>query len=310
MRLIKVKAATLKEKNGLEKILRRHGVSSYDINETNDYYVFEILTTEKVTGRITEDLEKVGFGKSFEKGIITLPVQAAIPSPKKKEFAPTIADEEIEADIKQNASTNWIFLSFVGLAAAIIGFGLMSNNFIALMGGMLIAPLLYPMIGSSFFLLKRKPREIANNLRSEAWGLTVPVVVGIILALFLPNLPYTELVLSRGIITLFDVAVAVLAGAAGALSVSTRQLGGFSGVALAVALMPPAVTVGIALGYQDLMLLKGAVLLTLVNVLMIHLASIIVFTVLGYYVTKKDENAKKTAIKNNNLANHKRKKAK
>ena len=295
MRLVKVKVKEASDRKNLEKVLSKNRIISYDIYKTKNYFVYEILLTDKMAGVITEELEQAGFGKSFDKGIIGLPVQAAIPCVRKKEYVPTIADEEIEEDIKNNASTNWIFLSFVGLSAAIIGFGLMSNNIVAIMGGMLIAPLLYPIIGSSFYLLKGKPKLISKNLRSEAWGLTVPVITGIILAIFFPELPYTDMIISRTMITMFDVGVAVFAGAAGALSVSTRQLGGFSGVALAVAVMPPAVTVGITMGYGDVFFLKGALFLVLMNVIMIHLASVIVFTALGYY--KNRNNNKKPASK-------------
>lgn len=302
--IISLKTSSLKEKRAIEKMLKKHHLVSYEVIRTKKYYKFEILTPTKESGSITEDLKKLGFGRSFERGIIIHQVEASIPSLRKKEYTPTISDEEIKEDIKNKATTNWIYLSFVSLAALIIALGLLGDNFIVVIGGMLIAPLLYPIIGNSYFLLTGYRTSLKQTFSAEMWGLSAAIVFGIIIAVIVPaQLAYNDLVLSKSVITVFDIGVAIFAGAAGALSVSTRQLGGFSGVALAVALMPPAVTVGIGLGIADITIASGAFLLTIVNVIAVHMASIIIFTVLGYAPKRVAQEQK-----NNNKKNKKNKK--
>lgn len=294
--LINVKTKSVKEKKEIEKILKKHGLVSYEVIRTKKYFKFEILSPIKITGKVTKDLQAIGFGRSFERGIVIHAVEATIPPLRKKEFTPTISNEEIVNDIEGHAHTNWIYLAFVSLASIIIALGLLSNNIIVVIGGMLIAPLLYPLVGNSYYLLLGYRKLLKNTISSEMWGITAAIVCGIIFALIAPSaVPYNELIAGRANLNFFALGVAVFAGAAGALSVSTRQLGGFSGVAIAVALMPPAVTTGLGLGFLDLNLATGAFFVTMVNVLCVHFSSIIVFSMLGYTLKKK----KKENNKNN-----------
>ena len=67
--IIIVKTDKLKEKKQIEKILKKYGIISYEINKTKDFYKFEILSTQKRTGDITAELQNIGFGKSLENGV-------------------------------------------------------------------------------------------------------------------------------------------------------------------------------------------------------------------------------------------------
>ena len=153
---------------------------------------------------------------------------------------------------------------------------------------MLIAPILYPIIGSSYFLLKSNFRKVSKTITSEMWGILLAIFWGMIIAEVINTMKINPLLLGRSTISFFDIGISIFSGAAGALSVATRNLGEFSGVAIAVALIPPAVTIGIGIGMSNMMLLSGAVGLTLVNLIGVHLASILTFSVLGYNNIKKD----------------------
>ena len=283
MKLIKVIARSTKEKKIILDILEKNKIISYDYTTTGKkFYKFEIVTTDQETGTLLGELEKAGFGKSFENSITVLDVKASVPPRRKKELAPTISDEEIEADIKKGATLNWVYVSFVSLAAIIIAFGLLGDNIIVVIGGMLIAPILYPIIGTSYYLMKSKFRKVSKTVSSEMWGVLLAIFWGMIISGIVKGVNLNPLLVGRSVISFFDIGIAIFSGAAGALSVATRNLGEFSGVAITVALIPPAVTIGIGIGMSNVVLLAGAIGLTLVNLICVHLASILTFSILGY----------------------------
>jgi uncharacterized membrane protein len=76
-------------------------------------------------------------------------------------------------------------------------------------------------------------------------------------------------------------ALALASGAAAALSLTTGLSSVMVGVMVAVALLPPAVTLGLMLGHGDIDLAAGAGLLLAINVVCINLASKVVFFVKG-----------------------------
>ena len=283
MKLIKVIARSAKEKKLVLDILKKKKIVSYDFVSTGKkMYKFEIISTDQETGPLLGELEDSGFGKSFENAITIVDVKASVPSRRKKELAPTISDEEIEADIKKGSSLNWVYVSFISLSAIIIALGLIGNNIIVVIGGMLIAPILYPIIGSSYYMLNSNFRKVSKTISSEIWGILLAIFWGMIIAEVVNVMKLNPLLVGRSIISFFDVGIAIFSGAAGALSVATRNLGEFSGVAIAVALIPPAVTIGIGIGISNPVLLSGAIGLTLINLIGVHLSSVLTFTILGY----------------------------
>jgi len=283
MKLIKIIARSNKEKKAILEVLEKKKIVSYDFVTTGKkFFKFEILSTDKETGSLLGEFENLGFGKSFENSITILNVKASVPARRKKELAPTISEEEIEADIKEGASLNWIYISFISLSAIIIALGLLGDNIIVVIGGMLIAPILYPIIGSSYFLLKSNFKKVSKTISSEMLGVLLAIFWGMVIAGILNDIKINPLLLGRSVISFFDIGIAIFSGAAGALSVATRNLGEFSGVAIAVALIPPAVAIGIGIGMANTILLSGAIGLTLVNLICVHLASILTFSILGY----------------------------
>ena len=282
MKLIKVLARSLKEKKLVINILSKNHIVSYNFVSGKKFYKFEITATNEETGPLLNELEKSGFGKSFWNSITVIDIKASVPSRKKKELTPTTSEEEIEEDIKNGASLNWIYVGFISLAAIIIALGLLGGNIIVVIGGMLIAPIIYPIIGSSYFMLKGNFRKASKTLMSESWGILLAIFWGLIITGVISHTKMNPLLLGRSIISFYDVGIAIFSGAAGALSVATRNLGEFSGVAIAVALIPPAVAIGIGIGMSNWILLSGAVGLTLINLICVHLAAILTFSVIGY----------------------------
>jgi uncharacterized membrane protein len=83
-----------------------------------------------------------------------------------------------------------------------------------------------------------------------------------------------------------SLAVAVGAGVAGSLSLTTGVSSALVGVMIAVALIPPAATVGIGIAWARPMVSLGAGVLVLVNLLSINLAALVVLRYSGYRPTR------------------------
>jgi uncharacterized hydrophobic protein (TIGR00341 family) len=106
---------------------------------------------------------------------------------------------------------------------------------------------------------------------------------------------------SRTQVGLGDIAIALAAGVAGTLSFTKGLPSALIGVMVAVALLPPTVTVGMLLGSGNTALVPGAVQLVLVNVICVNLGAVTTFFFKGvrprtWWETKKAEKATRTAI--------------
>ncbi len=283
MKLVKVTATKKKEKKEILKILKKSKIVSYDVISNKKIHKFEIITVNEETGPLLEQLRSKGFGRSFKESIIVLDVGATVPKRRKKETKPLLSKEEVENNIQGGGGLTWVYISFMALSAIIVSLGMLGDNVIVVIGGMVIAPLLFPMMGSSYFLLNDISfSKFKESIFSEIWGIFLAIFWGFIIGSIVSNTIPNQLIIGRSIVSFFDVGIAIFAGAAGTLSVSTGKLGELSGVAIAVALVPPAVTIGIGLAIGNILILTGALILTLINIICVHFSSMLTFAALGY----------------------------
>lgn len=281
-RKLSVNASSIKEKKSIEELLKKQGIISYQISKWDGIFRFSILVNKEDTRKLENELQKLGFGKSFQKGIIVQDIVCSYPPLKRKQVFATISDSEIKEDIIENTTPTWIYMGFVILAALVIGMGMLSNNMIVVIGGMLIAPVLYPIIGNSYYFLSANPKEVINHMKTTSISFLIPLLIGAILGLVSHPLVVNEIILGRSILTVYDLGVAAFAGAAGTLSLVTRKLSGFSGVTIAVAVLPPIVVSGIGIGMLNLPIFLGALIVTLMNIVIIQISSLTLLKVVGY----------------------------
>ncbi|MGR8920545.1 MAG: DUF389 domain-containing protein [Gammaproteobacteria bacterium] len=175
------------------------------------------------------------------------------------------------------------FIGMLGLASAIASLGLLQNSPAVVIGSMLLAPLMTPMIGLGLALGQ------ANLTLARTCGKTI--VLGIVLTLFVSYLlgsvvPSGETlpdeVLSRGGPNVLDLLIAVFAAAAATFCMARPGISGaIAGVAIATALVPPLCSVGISFAYADFGNGIGAATLFTTNLFAIIVTSSFTFTFLG-----------------------------
>ena len=139
------------------------------------------------------------------------------------------------------------------LSTVIATFGLISNSAPAIIGAMIIAPLMGPVISFAYSIDSTDWALARRSLLTIATG-TALVILLAFLSTWLIGLRITESeILSRTSPTLLDLGIAMAAGAAAAFSFTKKSIvNSIAGVAIAVALVPPLAVTGIGLAYSTM----------------------------------------------------------
>jgi uncharacterized hydrophobic protein (TIGR00271 family) len=169
------------------------------------------------------------------------------------------------------------------LAATIAAYGLLANSPAVVIGAMIVAMLLGPIMGTSLALVDGDILLLRKGVFSLIVGIAGVMVMALILGLIHKNVPLTDEIMSRTAPNLLDLMVALAGGAAGAYAtVSPRLSVAFIGVAIATALVPPLVAASLLLARSELELAFGALLLALTNMVAIQFASSVVLWISGF----------------------------
>lgn len=221
--------------------------------------------------------------------IVVLPVEAAVlPTPSAEEVeaetkqAKNVAlREEIYQDVRRGADLNIDFLTLTFLSAVVAALGINADNVAAVIGAMVIAPLLGPLLAFSFGSAIGNPQLMRQSAQTALAGLAVGFLTAFGLGATIDvDLNSSEL-LSRTELGLDSVALALASGAAAALSVLTGISSVLVGVMVAVAILPPSVAVALLLGAGEVSLALRAFALLATNIVCVNLASQLVFALKG-----------------------------
>ncbi|MFW5981619.1 MAG: TIGR00341 family protein [Halanaerobiaceae bacterium] len=180
------------------------------------------------------------------------------------------------AENKSEVNSHYILLVF--LSAVIATMGLILDNVAVIVGAMVIAPVLGPLLALTIGIMLADYRLIRKGIAAEILAITIAITVGATFALFLPEAELSNSLYIRMYPNIGDLFIALAAGGAGAYSLIKNQLeSGLIGVMVAAALIPVMATIGVGVGLGFMAMVWGASILLVVNLLSILLANIIVF---------------------------------
>ncbi len=198
-----------------------------------------------------------------------------------------LASEEAYAElfqqVRESARFSTTFGVLLTLSVLLAALGLFQNSGPVIIGAMILAPLMAPIVSLSLGLVR-----LDNGLmRTSAATLSKCVALALgLAALFAWLMPFghlTDQMASRIHPTLLDLGVAIISGLAAAYAYSREEVAkSLAGVAIAVALVPPLTVSGIGIGWGDLHMFWGAMLLFLTNLVGILAAAGVLFFVLGF----------------------------
>jgi uncharacterized hydrophobic protein (TIGR00271 family) len=174
------------------------------------------------------------------------------------------------------------FLTMLSLAAVVASMGLLQNSPAVVIGSMLLAPLMTPMLGCGLALAQANPTLGNRALYAVVIGLLFTLAISTTIGFLTPGKELTAQILARGDPTVLDLVVAAASAAAAAYALARPSLAGsIAGVAIATALVPPLCSVGLSLAYRDYLNAEGALLLFGTNFIAIVLSAAITFRIMG-----------------------------
>ncbi len=202
-----------------------------------------------------------------------------------------IAREELTAAAEGLAPSLQTYVIMTIVSALIATAGLLLDSPAVVVGSMVIAPLVGPAMAASVGTVVNDQELFSRGVRLQVGGLVLAVITAALFAIFVR---YTNLIAPLADVTtvpeirervapdFLSLVVAVGAGVAGVVSLTSGVSTALVGVMIAVALIPPAATVGIGLAWGAPLVTLGSGVLLLVNVLSINLAALVVLWYTGY----------------------------
>jgi uncharacterized hydrophobic protein (TIGR00271 family) len=178
------------------------------------------------------------------------------------------------------------FLCLLVLASSIATYGLLGDSLAVVIGAMIVAPLMLPIMGLAFAISLGDRRAIVSTLGVSVAGIAAAVAVGYLLTLPIAPLKQPQAiqqVMLRTAPHLLDLMAALVTGLAGAFALARRDVSDtLPGVAIAVSLVPPLANVGILLALGEPVLASGSLLLFGTNYVAILLTGSLVFSLMGF----------------------------
>ena len=186
--------------------------------------------------------------------------------------------------LRDNAKATESFVVLMLLSTVLAALGLFADSGPVIIGAMILAPLMAPIVALSMGVLRTSEKELLrNSLRSLAIGIGLALACTIVLTLLTPLRTINGEIGARLNPTILDMGVAMVSGAAGAYAHARAEIAkSLAGVAIAVALVPPLAVAGIGIGWGEPAVFLGAGLLFLTNLAGMTLAAAGVFLIMGY----------------------------
>jgi uncharacterized hydrophobic protein (TIGR00271 family) len=210
--------------------------------------------------------------------------------PLKKDFFQLTKKEmqdTVDHLIETSAASYEFYMLFI-LAIIVTTLGVLINNAAIVIGGMLISPILSPTFSLGMGVSINDKKLIRRSLSLIGQIMIVAIILSAVIALLFLEKEVNSEIIARTTSNLTYAIIAMAAGVAGAYSYAKSSLSAsFPGVAIAVAVLPPMVVMGIGIAFLSPQIFIGALLMFLVNFFSIAAVSIVVFSLLGFSDAKR-----------------------
>jgi len=191
--------------------------------------------------------------------------------------------KELFISLRESANLSSVFIVLMVLSTLLATTGLFQNSAPVIIGAMILAPLMAPIISLSMGVVRSENEMVKTSIKTLSYGILTALLFSVILTYFMPLTIVTDEMRGRLNPNLLDLMVAIFSGIAGAYANSKSEIAkSLAGVAIAVALVPPLSVTGIGIGWADPDMVFGAFLLFITNLVGITIAASLTFLVLGY----------------------------
>ncbi len=185
--------------------------------------------------------------------------------------------------LRENSQVSSGYLVLMALSTIIATFGLFGDSSPVIIGAMILAPLMSPIISLAMGVLRQDNQLTSKSFKTIGYGMAIGYVFAIVITWFTPLNTMNGEILARIRPNLLDLGVAAASGVAGAYAHAKKEIAKtLAGVAIAVALVPPLAVSGIGFGWGDWSVFWGALLLLGTNLAGMVLAAALTFLFLGF----------------------------
>ncbi|WP_262175650.1 TIGR00341 family protein [Haloarcula laminariae] len=202
-----------------------------------------------------------------------------------------VAPRTLRSKAKDMRLNTRAYLWMMTLSTIIATAGLLIGSPAVVVGSMVLAPIVSPMLTASIGLVRDDQRMVFDSVRMQGVGLGVAVVgatafswllkavLAVPAELAVGNI---ELIAIRFSPSILAVIVGLAAGAAGSFSLATKGQVAIVGVMVAAALIPTAAAAGIGFAWGQPGVGVGAVVLLTLTIIAVNLGAYLTFEYMGY----------------------------
>lgn len=188
--------------------------------------------------------------------------------------------------LMESSTPDFDFFYLVGLSILMATLGLLLDSVAIVIGSMLIAPLLYPILGLALGITMSNyevfQRSSITLFKSFGAGLVLAAVVTLLFGH--GDVSSSFEIMNRTEVGILHFLIALVAGAAVSFTLGQSEWSEtLPGIAISVALIPPLAVVGIGIAVLDLTIVAGSLVLLLVNVCGIIFAAMVTFSLMNLY---------------------------
>jgi len=274
--------------DSIKNIVKKNDVPDFWIvsSESEGRKVVRILVKPEQRQTILDALQGI-LSTSLSARVVVIPIEATLPREEEPDEKTKIISttettrEELYNSIGKNARLNRTYLLLIFLSTVVVAIGLLKDNVTVVIGAMVIAPLLGPNLAMALGTALGDTDLMWKAFKTGLAGMSLALGLSILIGIFWPlNVESREL-LARTYVGLDSAVLAMASGAAAVISLTSGIPSILVGVMVAVALLPPAATMGLMLGAGQTDLAYGAAFLLAVNIVAINLSAKLGFLIQG-----------------------------
>ena len=237
---------------------------------------------------VIDDLRELGVPDQGSISIEEIDSQISVPAERAERAARGLAGdavvwEEVESRTSEATELNANFLAFIVLACLIASVGIMLGQPILIVGAMVVGPEFGPLAGICVAVVQRRRAVALRSLAALAVSFPIAITAAFLFSLLakstglveasfdLNDHPLTSFISEPNTFSIF---VALFAGTAGVLSLTSAKSGALVGVLISVTTIPAAAAIGVAAAFGDWADWRGAIAQLAINLCAIVIAGV------------------------------------
>ena len=259
-------------------------IDAWQEENTVSNFVFKILVKAEDSEYLLDKISRF-FRKDEKYRIIVHNIDATLPlvkapakeSIKKSIGKLSISREELYTQVVNMAQLNYIYLLMVGLAAVIASFGFIEDNWVVIIGSMVVAPLIAPNIAFSLGVVLGDKRLAIEGMLTMLAGVILVLMVSLILGIISPSNIFSKSIINTLTPNYYDIVISLASGVVAVLAFTSGMAFALIGVMVSISLLPPLVAAGLLLANGEFVLFLNTMILFLVNFVALNLSGVITF---------------------------------